>query len=51
MKKSQFTESQMMAILEEGGSGIPVAKVCRMHGASAPNYCYWEIKYAGMSLI
>ena len=29
MKKSRFTESQILAILTEGGSGIPVAEVCR----------------------
>jgi putative transposase len=50
MKKSRFTESQMMAILEEGGSGIPVAEVCRKHGISAATYYQWKSKYAGMSL-
>jgi putative transposase len=50
MKKSRFTESQMMAILEEGGSGLPVAEVCRKNGISAPTYYQWKSKYAGMSL-
>jgi putative transposase len=50
MKKSRFTESQMMVILEEGGSGIPVAEVCRKHGISAATYYQWKSKYAGMSL-
>jgi len=50
VKKSRFTESQMMAILEEGSSGIPVAEVCRKHGISAPTYYQWKSKYAGMSL-
>jgi hypothetical protein len=36
MKKSSFMESQMMAILEEGGSGIPVPEVCSKNGISAP---------------
>ncbi|MFN5446743.1 MAG: transposase, partial [bacterium] len=48
MKKSRFTESQMVAILEEGGSGIPVAEVCRKHGISAATYYQWKSKYAGM---
>jgi len=50
MKKSRFTESQMVTILEEGSSGIPVAEVCRKHGISAPTYYQWKSKYAGMSL-
>ena len=50
MKKSRFTECQMVAILEEGGSGIPVAEVCRKHGISAATYYQWKSKYAGMSL-
>ena len=50
MTKSRFTESQMMAILEEGCSGIPAAEVCRKHGISAPTYYQWKSKYAGMSL-
>ena len=50
MKKSRFTESQMVAFLKEGGSGIPVAEVCRKHGISAPTYYQWKSKYAGMSL-
>jgi putative transposase len=50
MKKSRFTESQMVASLEEGGSGIPVAEVCRKHGISAATYYQWKSKYAGMSL-
>ncbi|CAM8661819.1 Transposase IS3/IS911family [Oxalobacteraceae bacterium] len=50
MKKPRFTECQMGAILEEGGSGIPVAEVCRKHGISAPTYYQWKSKYAGMLL-
>ncbi len=50
MKKSRFTESQILAILTEGGSGIPVAEVCRKYGISSPTYYQWKSKYAGMSL-
>lgn len=49
MKKSKFTESQMMAILAEGESGLPVAEVCRKHGISNATYYQWKSKYAGMS--
>jgi putative transposase len=50
VKKSRFSESQILAILRESGSGIPVAEVCRKHGISAPTYYQWKSKYAGMSL-
>ena len=50
MMKSRFTESQMMAISEVGGSGTTVAEVCRKHVISAPIYYQWKCKYAGMSL-
>jgi putative transposase len=43
-------EGQILAILTEGGAGIPVAEVCRKHGISVPTYCQWKSKYAGMSL-
>jgi putative transposase len=50
VKKSRFTESQILAILTEGGSGIPAAEVCRMHSISNATYYHWQSKYAGMSL-
>lgn len=50
MRKSRFTESQMLAILKEGESGLPVAKVCRKHGISNATYYQWKSKYGGMSL-
>lgn len=50
MRKSKFTESQMMAILAEGEAGLPVAEVCRKHGISNATYYQWKSKYAGMSV-
>jgi putative transposase len=50
VKKSRFSESQILAILTEGGSGIPVAGVCRKYGISALTCYQWKSKYAGMSL-
>lgn len=49
MRKSKFTESQMMAILAEGEAGLPVAEVCRKHGISNATYYQWKSKDAGMS--
>lgn len=50
MRKSRFTEAQVMAILGEGEAGVPVAQVCRTHGISSATYYQWKSKYAGMSV-
>ncbi len=49
MRKSRFTESQILAILGEGETGRPVSEVCRQHGISTACYYQWKSKYAGMS--
>jgi putative transposase len=50
VRKSRFSESQIVAILKEGESGIAVAEVCRKHGISQPTYYQWKSKYAGVSV-
>lgn len=49
MKKSKFTESQIVGILAEGESGLAVGDVCRKHGISNATYYQWKSKYAGVS--
>lgn len=49
MKKSRFSESQIVAILKEADAGLKVAEVCRKHGISQPTYYNWKSKYGGMS--
>jgi putative transposase len=49
MRKSRFTELQILAILGEGEAGLPVAEVCRKHGISTASYYQWKSKYAGMT--
>ncbi len=48
MRKSKFSESQIVAILKEADSGIPVAEVLRNHGISAATFYKWRSKYGGL---
>jgi putative transposase len=50
MKKSQFTESRMLAVLKEGEAGVPVAQIMRKHGISQATYYNWKSKYGGASV-
>ena len=49
MRKSKFTDSQIVAILAEGESGLAVGDICRKHGISNATYYQWNSKYAGVS--
>jgi len=49
MKKTRFTENQIIAILKEGEAGIQVKEICRKHGISDATYYNWKSKYGGMS--
>ena len=48
MKKSRFTDSQIMAILKQAEAGTPVPELCREHGMSSASYYKWRAKYGGM---
>ena len=48
MRKSKFTESQIMAILKQNEAGIPVPELCREHGISSASFYKWRSKYGGM---
>ena len=48
MKKSKFSDSQIMAILKQAEAGMPVPELCREHGMSSATFYKWRSKYGGM---
>jgi putative transposase len=48
MKKSRYTDSQIIAILNQGEAGTVVADLCREHGMSSATFYKWRAKYGGM---
>lgn len=48
MKKSRFSDSQILAILKQAENGIPVPELCREHGMSSASFYKWRAKYGGM---
>jgi len=49
MRKSKFSETQIVSILNETEAGRPVKEVCRQHGISPATYYKWKSKYGGLS--
>jgi putative transposase len=50
MKKSRFSEAQIVGIIKEGESGIPVQDICRKHNISTASYYKWKSKYGGLDV-
>lgn len=50
MKRTRFTEDQIIGILKEHESGIPVPDLCRKHGVSNASIYKWKAKYGGMDV-
>lgn len=48
MKKSKYSDSQILAILKQAENGVPVPELCREHGMSSASFYKWRSKYGGM---
>jgi putative transposase len=47
VKKSRFSDSQIVSILKQAEAGTPVPDICREHGISAASFYKWRSKYGG----
>ena len=48
MKRTRFSENQIIKILKEAEAGVPVTDLCRTHGFSRSSFYKWKAKYGGM---
>ena len=50
MKRSRFSEEQIIGVLREQEAGMKVSDLCRKHGISEPTFYAWKSKFGGMSI-
>jgi putative transposase len=50
MKRSRFTEEQIIKVLKQAEGGTPTKEVCRQHGISIGTFFKWKSKFGGMDI-
>lgn len=50
MKRSRFSDNQILSILKQAERGIPIPELCREHGMSNATFYNWRSKYGGMDV-
>lgn len=50
MKRSRFSDSEILSVLKQADGGSPVPELCREHGISAATFYKWRSKYGGMDV-
>ena len=50
MKNRRYSDAQIMGILKQAESGVPISELCREHGMSNASFYKWRAKYGGMDV-